>query len=39
MVIMYARKINMTGKDVFQFTVHKIRNDILLNLSQSAVHL
>jgi hypothetical protein len=39
MVIMYAREINMTGKDVFHFTVHKIPIDILLNLSQSVVHL
>ena len=36
---MYAREINITGKDVLHFTVHKIPTDILLNLSQSAVHL
>ena len=39
MVITYAREINMTGKDVFHFTVHKIPSDILLILSQSVVHL
>jgi hypothetical protein len=38
-VIMYVKEINMTGKDVFHFTAHKIPSDILLNLSQSVVHL
>jgi hypothetical protein len=31
MVIIYAREINMTGKDLFHYTVHKIPDDILLN--------
>ena len=39
MVIMYARDIKVIGKDVFHFIVHKIPNDILLNLSQTVVHL